>query len=127
MSWAERYFFRAILQYHVHFHARVIAQQGVYRPEAWAAQAPHLMGSYITPNVRPISFESRKRHHPDSGRSRSTGMGRGGSHKGQGDGRCWNWNSGWPCVKDPCAFTHTCSMEGCGKSHKAVDHRPEKK
>ena len=49
MSWAVQYFFRAILQYHVHFHARVISQPGVHRAEAWAAEAPHLMGSYITP------------------------------------------------------------------------------
>ena len=126
MGWAERYFFRAILQYHVHFHARVISQQGVYRAEAWAAEAPHLMGSYITPNVRPITFESRKRHHGDSGLVRPAGD-TSGSQKGRGGGRCWNWNSGRPCVREPCGFTHMCSVEGCTRPHKAVDHRPERK
>ena len=126
MSWAERYFFRAILQYHVHFHGRIISQQGVYRAEAWAAEAPHLMGSYITPNVRPITFESRKRHHGESSGSRLAGEAAGTS-KGRGGGRCWNWNSGRPCVRDPCGFTHMCSVEGCTRPHKAIDHRPERK
>ena len=45
MSWAEQYFFCAILQYHVHFHARIISLQGVYRAKAWSAEAPHLTGS----------------------------------------------------------------------------------
>ena len=126
MSWAERYFFRAILQYHVHFHARVISQQGVYRAEAWASEAPHLIGSYITPNVRPVTFESRKRLHSDSSASRASGDGF-GSQKGRGGGRCWNWNSGRPCVREPCGFTHMCSVEGCTRPHKAVEHRPERK
>ena len=128
MSWVERYFFRAILQYHVHFHARIISMQGVYRAEAWSAEAPHLMGSYITPNVRPISFESRKRQHIDMVGSRPGGTGGGaGVHKGRGDGRCWNWNAGRPCAREPCGFTHLYSVDGCGKAHKAVDHRPERK
>lgn len=128
MSWAERYFFRAILQYHVHFHARIISMQGVYRAEAWSAEAPHLMGSYITPNVRPISFESRKRQHTDISGPRHGGSGGGpGAHKGRGDGRCWNWNAGRPCVRDPCSFVHLCSADGCGKAHKGVDHRPDRK
>ena len=128
MGWAERYFFRAIMQYHMHFHARVISQQGIYRANVWAAEAPHLMGSYITPNVRPITFESRKRQHVDSGGSRPVGF-RGGSstHRGRGDGHCWNWNAGWPCSKEPCGFTHMCSVGGCADSHKAVDHRPDRK
>ena len=128
MSWVERYFFRAILHYHVHFHARIISLQGVYRAEAWSAEAPHLMGSYITLNVHPIAFESRKRHHADSGASRPGRTGGAGTpQKGRGDGRCWNWNAGWPCSKEPCTFTHTCSADGCAKSHKAMDHWPEKK
>ena len=128
LSWAERYFFRAILQYHVHFHARIISLQGVYRAEAWSAEAPHLMGSYITPNVHPISYEPRKRQHTDSGGSRPGGAGGGGNGStGRGDGRCWNWNAGRPCRKEPCGFTHMCSVDGCVKSHKAVDHRLERK
>ena len=128
MGWAERYYFRAVLQYHVHFHARIISQQGVYRADTWAAEAPNLMGSYITPNVRPISFESRKRNRADSGGLRPAGTGGGASsHKGRGDGRCWNWNAGRPCAREPCPFTHLCSMEGCTRAHKAVDHRPERK
>ena len=138
MGWSERYYFRAILQYHVHFHGRIISIQGIFRADAWAAEAPHLMGSYITPNVRPISYdrpyESRKRQHADSGASRPGGAGGvgGGSGSqvlkgGRGDGRCWNWNQGRPCAKEPCGFTHLCSAEGCAKAHKAVDHRPEAK
>ena len=128
LSWAERYFFRAILQYHVHFHARIISMQGVYRAEAWSAEAPHLMGSYITPNVRPISYESRKRQHTDSiGSLQGRAGGGSGGHKGRGDGRCWNWNAGRPCAKEVCRFSHSCSAEGCGKAHKAVDHRPDRK
>lgn len=30
-SWAERYFFLAILHYLMHFHARIISMQGIYR------------------------------------------------------------------------------------------------
>ena len=126
MSWAERYFFRAILQYHIHFHARVISQKGVYRAEARAAEAPHLIGSYITPYVRSITFESRKRHHGDSGGSRMAGEATGGQ-KGRGGGRCWNWNSGRPCVRDPCGFTYTCSVKGCTRPHKAIYHRLDRK
>ena len=126
MSWAERYFFRAILQYHIHFHACVISQQGVYRAEAWAVEAPHLIGSYITPNVRPITFESRKRHHGDSGGSRMAGEATEGQ-KGRGGGRCWNWNSGRPCVREPCGFTQTCLVEGCTRLHKAIDDRLDRK
>ena len=128
LSWAERYFFREILQYHVHFHARIISLQGVHRAEAWSAEAPHLMGSYITPNVRPISYEPRKQQHTDSGGSRPGGAGGGGNGStGRGDGRCWNWNAGRPCRKEPCGFTHMCSVDGCVKSPKAVDHRLERK
>ena len=126
MSWAERYFFRVILQYHIHLHAHVISQQGVYWAEVWAAEAPHLIGSYITPNVRPITFESRKRHHGDSGGSRMAGDATGGQ-RGRGGGQCWNWNSGRPCVREPSGFTHTCSVEGCTRPHKAIEHRLERK
>ena len=128
MSWAERYSFRAILQYHVHLHAGIICLQGVYRAEAWSAEAPHLMASYITPNVDPITYEPRKRHREDSGTSQLGGTGGvGTSQKGRGDGRCWNWNAGRVCAKEPCTFMHTCSVDGRAKAHKAVDHRPEKK
>ena len=128
MSWAEGFFFRAVLQYHIHFHARVISQQGVYRADTWAAEAPHLMGSYITPNVCPITYEPRKRHPADSGGHRQAGSGGGlGSQKGRGNGHCWNCNAGRPCAWEPCPFTHICSAEGCTRSHKAVEHRHEKK
>ena len=91
-GWGERYFFRAIMQYHMHcFHARVFSQQDIYRADAWAAEAPHLMGSYITPNVRPIAFKSRKRQHVDNGGSGPGGF-RGGpsTHRRRGYGHCWN-------------------------------------
>lgn len=128
MSWAERYFFLAILQDHVHFHARIIFLLGVYQVEARSAEAPHLMGSYITPNVQPITFEPRKSNRAESGSSRLGGTGGvGTSQKGRGDGHCWEWNVGRVCAKEPCTFTHTCSVDGCAKADKAVDHRPEKK
>lgn len=114
LRWSKHYFFRAALQYHVHFHEQIISIQAVYQAEERCIDAPMLMASYITPNVRPPSFDPRKRPHIDSlvGSRAATAQAGSGARSGRGDGKCWNWNTGRPCLRDPCIFAHICSIEG---------------
>jgi hypothetical protein len=124
--WAEKYYFRAVLAFHVHFHQDLLARKAVYSPEAWREEAGTLVASYITPSVRPAAAYdtgSRKRariaeHLGASGRQ---------ALRPETSGRdkplaCFNWNLGLACKNSPCQFKHICMHSGCGRAHRTCEH-----
>jgi hypothetical protein len=126
LLWSDRYYFRAVLSFHIHFHSDLIARKCVYTPEAWREDAGNLVASYITPAVRPASYiDGRKRP-----RSSDLPTGSSSPRRPLGNGSttsfpprvCWFWNLGQKCKVEPCGLRHVCSLEGCGAKHRACDH-----
>jgi hypothetical protein len=54
--------------------------------------------------------------------SRSSGSGSGSSASSGANQTCYNWNTGKPCNKTPCSYSHVCRT--CGGQHKSQDHPP---